>query len=234
MTAISCSERVVLDSNNQEDSNRKWHKTNQSREPSPVLARFDESFRQQEMVFATLNLFVLAALLLLHSLFSSLLGQPSPALLVTLGAAFLFKMLELLWLWAGVRTLSEALADIVVWTSISLNIVLALLLTFLTNREDSPYFVLLALPVLQAAYRFRLPTCIGVIVVADSMTFFWVWHFAEFHPPSPRQPSTLKPASFPLCMHSWDCWSGCSSTSFEVIKESWPIICENSSARVSD
>jgi two-component system, NtrC family, sensor histidine kinase HydH len=150
----------------------------------PLLARFDfESFRQQEMVFATLNLFVLAGLLLLHSLFSSLLGPPSPALLVTLGAAFLFKMLELLWLWANVQTHSKVLADIVVWISISLNIALALLLTFFTNRGNSPYFVLLALPVLQAAYRFRLPTCISVIVVADSMTFFWVWHFAEFQPP---------------------------------------------------
>jgi signal transduction histidine kinase len=150
----------------------------------PVLVRFDfESFRQQEMVFATLNLFVLAALLLLHSLFSSLLGPPSPALLVTLGAAFLLKMLELLWLWACVHSLSKALADVVVWMSVFLNIGLALLLTFLTNREDSPYFVLLALPVLQAAYRFSLPICISVIVVADSMTFFWVWHFAEFHPP---------------------------------------------------
>jgi signal transduction histidine kinase len=150
-----------------------------------LLARFDfASFRQQEMVFATLNLFVLAALLLLHSLFSSLLGPPSPALLITLGAAFLFKMLELFWLWASARPLSKALADIVVWISISLNIALALLLTFLTsNQGNSPYFVLLALPVLQAAYRFRLPTCIGVILVADSMTFFWVWHFAEFQPP---------------------------------------------------
>ena len=150
----------------------------------PVLARLDlESFRQREMVFATLNLFVLAALLLLHSLFSSLLGPPSPALLVTLGAAFLFKMLELFWLWASVRTLSKVLADIVVWISISLNIALALLLTFFTNQGNSPYFVLLALPVLQAAYRFRLPTCISVIVVADSMTFFWVWHFAKSNPP---------------------------------------------------
>ena len=151
----------------------------------PALARFDfESFRQQEMVFATLNLFVLAALLLLHSLFSSLLGPPSPVLLVTLGTAFLLKMLELLWLWASARTLSKGLADIVLWASISLNIGLALLLTFLTNRGDSPYFVLLALPILQAAYRFSLPACIGVIAAADSMTFFWVWHFAEFHPPA--------------------------------------------------
>ena len=148
-----------------------------------VLARFDESFRQQEMVFATLNLFVLAALLLLHSLFSSLLGQPSSVLLITLGAAFLFKMLELLWLWAGARTPSEAQADIVVWISITLNIALAGLLTLFTHHGDSPYFVLLALPILQAAYRFSLTACIAVIVVADSTTFFWVWHFADSHPP---------------------------------------------------
>ncbi|HEV2396284.1 MAG TPA: ATP-binding protein [Candidatus Sulfotelmatobacter sp.] len=92
-------------------------------------------------------------------------------------------MLELLWLWAGIRSLSESSADSLVWSSIFLNIGLAVLLTFLTNRGDSPYFVLMALPVLQAAYRFRLPTCIGVIAVSDGMSFFWVWHFAKFHPP---------------------------------------------------
>ena len=152
--------------------------------PIPGLTRFDfESFRQQEMVFATLNLFVLAALLLLHSLFSSLLGPPSTALMLTLGAAFLLRMLELLWLWARVPSLSRTMTDVVVWLSISINLVLALLLTLLTNREDSPYFVLLALPVLQAAYRLRLSACIAVLVFSDAMTFFWVWHFAKFHPP---------------------------------------------------
>ncbi len=150
----------------------------------PLPARFDfESFRQQELVFATLNLFVLAGLLLLHSLFSSLLGPPSLALLLTLGAAFLFKMLELFWLWASPGTLSKVLADIIVLLSIFLNIALAILLTFFTNQGNSPYFVLLALPVLQAAYRFSLPTCISVIVLADSITFFWVRHFAESQPP---------------------------------------------------
>lgn len=149
------------------------------------LARFDfESFREQQMVFATLNLFVLGALLLVHALFASLLGEPSPALLITLGTAFLLKMLELLWLWAGVRSLSESLADVLVWSSVVLNIGLAILLTFLTDRGDSPYFVLLSLPILQAAYRFHLPTCVGVIILSDSMTFFWVWHFAKFHPAS--------------------------------------------------
>lgn len=151
----------------------------------PGLARFDfESFRYQQIVFATLNLFVLGALLVLHGLFAILLGEPTPALLITLGTAFLVKMLELLWLWAGVRSLSESGADALVWSSLSLNIGLAILLSFLTDRGDSPYFVLLALPVLQAAYRFRLPTLIGVILVSDAMTFFWVWHFDKLHPAS--------------------------------------------------
>ena len=149
----------------------------------PGLARFDfESFRHQEIVFATLNLFVLGALLLLHGLFAILLGEPTPTLLITLGTAFLLRMLELLWLWAGVRSLSESRADALVWSSLSLNIGLAILLAFLTDRGDSPYFVLLALPVLQAAYRFRLPTLVGVIIVSDSITFYWVWHFAKLHP----------------------------------------------------
>lgn len=150
----------------------------------PALVRFDpESFRQQAITFATLNLFLLAALLLLHLLFSSLLGTPSPTLLITLGGAFLAKMLELLWLFAGIKALNEPLADIIVWTSIALNIGLAFLLTLLTNRGESPYFVLLALPILQAAYRFRLGNCVAVIGVCDALTFYWVWHFMKFHPP---------------------------------------------------
>jgi signal transduction histidine kinase len=157
-----------------------------ARRTLPGLAGVDfESFRQQEIAFVTLNLFVLAALLLLHSLFSSLLGPPSATLLITLGAAFLVQMLELLWLWARSAPLSEGVRNLVVWTSILLNVGLAILLTFLTNREDSPYFVLLALPVLQAAFRFGLHVCLGVILVADSVTFLWVWHFARFHPPVP-------------------------------------------------
>ena len=141
-----------------------------------------ESFRRQQTTFAILNLFVLAALLLLHTLFSTVLGQPSLRLLVTLGSAFLLQLLEVIWL----RTrgaLSESQAGALNWTSILLNLTLALLFTFFTNREESPYFVLLALPVLQAAYYSTLPALLAVIAVADWMLFFWVWHYATFHPP---------------------------------------------------
>ena len=121
-----------------------------------LLARFDESLRQQAIVFATLNLFALAALLLLHSLFSSLLGEPSPVLLVTLGAAFLLKMLELLWLWAGLGRLAKPGRRGCLGFNFSERRV-SRPLTFLTNRADSPYFVLLALPILQAAYASAFP-----------------------------------------------------------------------------
>ncbi len=136
-----------------------------------------ESFRHQEMAFAVLNLFVLAALLLFHSLFSPLLGPPSQALLLVLGSAFIVRMLELLWLWARPASLSSLSAQFVFWVSISLNLALALLLTFLTDREDSPYFVLLAFPVLQAAYWLSLPACIAVVILSDAITFFWIRHF---------------------------------------------------------
>ena len=80
---------------------RDGEETEPARRAIPALAGVDfESFRQQAIAFAALNLFVLAALLLLHSLFSSLLGPPSATLLVTLGAAFLLQMVALLWLWA--------------------------------------------------------------------------------------------------------------------------------------
>jgi two-component system sensor histidine kinase HydH len=148
------------------------------------MAHFDfESFRSQQTTFAVLNLFVLAALLLLHTLFSEVLGNPSPILLISLGSAFLFKLLELLWLQTRTYALSRSAAITLNWASITVNIAVALLLTFLTNKEDSPYFVLLAIPVLQAAYHFGLSALIGVMAVADSMMIFWVWHFATFHPP---------------------------------------------------
>ena len=141
-------------------------------------------FRRQQTTFAVLNLFVLAILLLFHTLFSPVLGSPSPRLLFTLGAAFLLQLLAVIWL----RTLgavSASAAVILTWASILFNLFLALLLTFLTNREDSPYFVLLALPVLQAAYHFRITALVGVIAVADLTMFLWVWHFSMFHPPVP-------------------------------------------------
>ena len=139
-------------------------------------------FRRQQITFAVLNLFVLAILLLFHTLFSPVLGNPSPRLLVTLGAAFLLQLLAIIWLRTQ-SAVSASAATALTWASILFNLSLALLFTLFTNREESPYFVLLALPVLQAAYHFRISALVGVIAAADLMMFLWVWHFSTFHPP---------------------------------------------------
>jgi signal transduction histidine kinase len=139
-------------------------------------------FRLRQITVAVLNLFVLAALLLLHTLFSALLGEPSPWLLVALGFAFLVMLLEIFWLLAR-STFSETMIATLSWASVVFNLCLAVLFTLLTNREDSPYFVLLAIPVLQAAYQFALPALVGVIAISDSMMLFWVWHYSTYHPP---------------------------------------------------
>lgn len=158
----------------------KWPESKQRRTGA---GGFDfESFRRQRTTFAVLNLFVLAALLLLHTLFSAVLGEPSPSLLITLGTAFLFQLVEIIWLRTRLA-LSASQAVALNWITILFNLTLALLFTFFTNREESPYFVLLVIPVLQAAYDFALPGLVAIIAVADSMLFFWVWHYATFHPP---------------------------------------------------
>ena len=69
------------------------------------------------------------------------------------------------------------------WASILLNVALTILLSDLTNHEDSPYIVLLFLPVLEAAFRFRLGMLLGVIAASSFACFFWQWRFFLKHPP---------------------------------------------------
>src|SRR6516225_5790585 len=64
---------------------------------SALLASDFGSFKQQESIFVILNLFVLATLLLIHTLFSSRLGSPSPALVLVLSVAFVVQLGELVW-----------------------------------------------------------------------------------------------------------------------------------------
>ena len=105
-----------------------------------------DSFRHQRVVFAVLNASLLAILLFLHSSFSSFWGVPSPALVALLGAGVLLRVAELLWFLLGNPTISRRASDALTWASIALNLVLAVLLASLLDRQDSQYFALLAIP----------------------------------------------------------------------------------------
>lgn len=60
---------------------------------------------------------------------------------------------------------------------------LAMLLTGLTDHEDSPYYILLIVPILQAAFRLSLPAVIGIVAISDTLNFYWVALYFRRHPP---------------------------------------------------
>lgn len=142
-----------------------------------------DALKKQQIAFAILTLFVLALLLVLHTLFASILGEPSFGVLATLSLSFLVKFGELVWLQGKPAGLGEQVAKMETLCSILLTFLLSGVLAFLTNRDDSPYFVLLAIPILQAAHQFGLVMTLLTVAIADGMMFFWMWHYFLLHPP---------------------------------------------------
>lgn len=147
--------------------------------------------RNQHAAFCVLTLLVLALLLVLHTLFASVLGQPSIWLILLLAVGFSQKVAELIWLFVAQSPFTRRTAEILAGASIIAMFALTALLAYLTNRDESPYFVLLAIPILQSAHLFSLTTTILTTLMADGTIFFWVWHFYRMHPP-PRATEYLE------------------------------------------
>ncbi|HEV2350599.1 MAG TPA: HAMP domain-containing sensor histidine kinase [Terriglobia bacterium] len=148
--------------------------------PTPVGVGPDlDSFKQQESTFVILNLFVLALLLLIHTVFASHWGNPSAALIAVLAAAFLAQAAELIWLLALRTPPGSGSIALLTWFSIGFNIAVALVLAEITNREDTQYFILMVMPVLVAAFRLALLPTLAVVALVDLINFFWVWSYAR-------------------------------------------------------
>lgn len=143
-----------------------------------------QTFRRQQIAFCVLTLFVLAVLLLIHVLFESLLGEPSEAVLVLLGFSFSMKVLECFWLQGKRDGIPESVAQFESAISIVGVFILAGLLALLTDREEAPYFVLLAVAILQCAYHFGLLPTVFTIGAAIAVMFGWLNHFYARHPPA--------------------------------------------------
>jgi len=152
---------------------------------SSVLERIEaQGFKRQQIAFCVLTLFVIAALLLLHTAFADLLGSPSEGVILLLAGSFLGKALEWIWLSRCREGISLRTAKTETAISISFLFVLAWVLAYLTDRDDAPYFVLLAVAILQCAYHFGLIANLFTITAAISMMFAWAHHFFKLHPPS--------------------------------------------------
>ena len=150
---------------------------------SSLLAPDFSSFKRQESTFIVLNLVVLAALLLIHTLFSSFFGRPPRLLVVVLAAGFLINVVELIWV-QGAKVLSASGIVFLTWFTIALNMALAFALASLSYRQDTQYFALLVPPILQAAFRFSFGATIAVVAGSTTLEFFWVWNYFRSHPPA--------------------------------------------------
>lgn len=143
-----------------------------------------QGYRKQQTAFAVLILFVIAVLLSMHVLFTPLLGAPSKAVIFILSVGFLIKVWEILRLRKRQEGISASQARTETVISIVGIFVLAAVLAFLTRRDDPPYFVLLAIPILRCAYQFGLRATIATILAAIGMMFAWITHYFTMHPPA--------------------------------------------------
>ena len=152
--------------------------------PSRSLVASDlDSFRRQESILIALNLLILIVLFSLHLYFASFWGRPTPLLILGVGFGILAKGAEWLWLRGLKRPLKSTELAVLTWVSIALNITLAFVLSILTDKEDTPYFALLVVPVLESAFRFKLPSILTVVTVVDASLFWQVRWFFDKHPP---------------------------------------------------
>src|SRR5664279_2503483 len=144
------------------------------------------SFKRQQSTLAILNLVALATLLLIHTFFANHFGMPTPTLLIMLATAFLLRAVELIWVQARTSPLSHYGLQILTSGSVVLNLALAFTAALLTNRPDAQYFVLLAMPIIEAAFTFSLFGTLGITIVAGMLNFLWivlyVWRHGQIQP----------------------------------------------------
>lgn len=136
--------------------------------------------QRQQLTFSVLNLVALATLLLIHTFFSDHFGIPSTRLIMVLAGAFLLRVIELLWTQSRTSLFSDSMVIALTWASVIFNLALAFIAAMLTNRPDAQYFVLLAMPIIEAAFRFRLLTTVVIILAAAAVNFLWVFDYARY------------------------------------------------------
>jgi len=138
-----------------------------------------ENSRLQELVFCFLNLFVIVSLVVANESLAAVWGPVTPFFFTLMCAGFLGHLALLRWLLVRKVWSDKALVN---FTTIS--ILINVILTFAastTNRDDSQYYILMAVPVLQAAFRYSFLSTLAVVLLADFLNFFWLYRYIHLH-----------------------------------------------------
>jgi len=130
-----------------------------------------EILLQQDYVFCILNLIVIVSLLIANLLLSHVWGPVTPLLFVTLVLGFAAHFALTIWL-PSLRAITTL--------SILINVVITLVAST-TNRNDSQYYILMSVPVLQAAFRYSLRGTLSIVALANFLNFFWIWQYGRLH-----------------------------------------------------
>jgi signal transduction histidine kinase len=133
------------------------------------------AFRRENVVLILMNLCVMLGLMGLHLIFRPVLGVINAGSALALSARFLMQLGELALLARPPIQLerrgTEAYAAVTVLTHIAF----ASLLSHLSPGQESHYVVLLVIPVIAAAFWFRLAGLIMTMAVVSGLTVFQVW-----------------------------------------------------------
>lgn len=133
------------------------------------------TFRRENVVLILMNLGVMLGLMGLHLVFRPVLGVINAGSALALSARFLMQLGELALLARlpvrlGGRG-TEAYAAITVLTHVAF----ASILSNLSPGQESHYVVLLVIPVIAAAFWFRVTGLVITVAVVTSLTVFQVW-----------------------------------------------------------
>jgi len=148
---------------------------------SPIEDLSFDVWKREEAIFCTVHLVALASLLLVHTLFAPHFGLPSKPLIGILIASFALRSVQLVWQQGLSRELSHRAYLGLAGASVVFNLLLAFAAAVLTDRSDAQYFVLLVMPVIEAAFRFKLVALLSVGSAAACLNFLWIAMYVSRH-----------------------------------------------------
>jgi signal transduction histidine kinase len=133
------------------------------------------AFRRENGVLILLNLGVMLGLLGLQLIFRPVLGPLSLGSALALSARFLMQLGELALLARPPIELGEKGTSYYAGITVAAHIAFASFLSSLSSGQESHHIVLLVIPVIAAAFWFRLPWLLLTVAVVTGLTLLQVW-----------------------------------------------------------